>query len=69
MNKDLNEIYDRHIIHSSFLDKRTVDKCMKESYELGVREVLGWLASQDYLSDNVEYIIEEWYNLNPKTKS
>jgi hypothetical protein len=60
MNKDLNEIYDKHIVHSSFLDKRTVDKCMQESYGLGVQDVLNWLEKMDYLTDNMDYIIEEF---------
>jgi hypothetical protein len=42
---------------------------MTDSYNLGVNDVLNWLSKMDYLSDNIEYIIEEWYNLNPKTKS
>lgn len=64
MDKRLQEIYDKEIVHSSFLDRRTVEKCMKESYELGIKDVLGWLSAQDYLSDNIQYIIEEWENRN-----
>jgi hypothetical protein len=66
MNKDLNEIYDRHIVHNSFLDKRTVDKCMEESYKLGVQDVLNWLREVDYLTDNMNYIIEEFKNQKQK---
>lgn len=62
MDNRIKEIYDREIVHHSFLDKRTVEKCMNESYELGVKDVLSWLSSQDYLSDNIQYIIEEWEN-------
>lgn len=62
MDKKLQEIYDNEIVHSSFLDKRTVEKCMKQSYDLGTEDVLSWLSTQDYLSDNIQYIIEEWKN-------
>ncbi len=62
MDNRLKEIYDRKIVHSSFLDRRTVESCMEESYDLGVKDVLGWLSSQDYLSDNIKYILEEWEN-------
>ena len=58
----IQEIYDRLIVHNSFLDKRTVEKCMNESYDSGVKDVLSWLSTQDYLSDNIQYIIEEWEN-------
>lgn len=62
MDKKIQEIYDRLIVHNSFLDKRTVEKCMNESYNLGVNDVLSWLSTQDHLSDNITYIIEEWKN-------
>jgi len=62
MNKDLNEIYDKHILHSSFLDKRTVDKCMLESYELGVSQVFEWLSKSDYLTDKLEVLKAEFKN-------
>lgn len=58
----LNEIYDKKIVHSSFLDRRTVSQCMKDSYDLGVEDVLNWLSTQAYLSDNIKYIVEEWKN-------
>ena len=48
------------------LDKDGVIKSMKESYELGTKEVLDWLSKMDYLSDNIGYIIEEWNNINNK---
>jgi hypothetical protein len=65
----LEEIYESKIVHNSFIDKESVVNAMTDSYNLGVNDVLNWLSKMDYLSDNIEYIIEEWYNLNPKTKS
>lgn len=60
MDKRLKEIYDKEIIHNSFLDRRTVEKCMNDSYNLGVEDILGWLSAQDYLSDKREIILQEW---------
>lgn len=60
MDKRLKEIYDKEIIHNSFLDRRTVEKCMNDSYNLGVEDILGWLSSQDLLTDKREIILQEW---------
>ena len=62
MTKELQEIYEDKIIHSSFLDKSAVEKCMKESYDLGRSQVLNWLKNMSHLCDNVDYIIEEFKN-------
>jgi hypothetical protein len=37
---------------------------MEQSYDLGTKEFVEWLQKQDYLSDNINYIIEEWKNQN-----
>lgn len=60
MDKRLKEIYDKEIIHNSFLDRRTVEKCMNDSYNLGVEDILGWLSAQDLLTDKREIILQEW---------
>lgn len=62
MDNRLKEIYDRIIIHSSFLDQRNVKKCMEESYDLAITDILGWLSAQDLLSDKPEIILQEWKN-------
>jgi hypothetical protein len=62
MKSELEKIIEKNIVHNSFLDKQSVEKCVEESYNLGVNDVLGWLSKMDYLSDNVKYIIEEWTN-------
>jgi hypothetical protein len=67
MEKKLQEIYEKNINNSFMLDKDGVIKSMEESYELGSKEVLDWLSKMDYLSDNINYIIEEWKNINKKS--
>jgi hypothetical protein len=39
---------------------------MEQSYEMGRQDVLQWLSKMDYLSDNINYILEEWKNQNNK---
>lgn len=62
MKSELEKIIEKNIVHNSFLDKQSVEKCVEESYNLGVNDVLSWLSKMDYLSDNVKYIIEGWNN-------
>jgi len=62
MKNTFSEIYDKNIVHTSFLDKRTVMKCMEDSYFLGVNEVLNWMSEMNHLSDNVDYLIQEYKN-------
>jgi hypothetical protein len=66
MEKKLQEIYEKNISNNFMLDKDGVIKSMEESYDLGSKEVLDWLSKMDYLSDNINYIIEEWKNINKK---
>jgi hypothetical protein len=67
MEKKLQEIYEKNINNSFVLDKDGVIKSMEESYELGSKEVLDWLSKMEYLSDNINYIIEEWNNIKKKS--
>ena len=67
MEKKLQEIYEKNINNNFVLDKDGVIKSMEESYELGSKEVLNWLSKMEYLSDNINYIIEEWNNINKKS--
>ena len=52
--------------HSLLLDIEGVKNAMNESYEKGIEdgreEVLSWLSKMNHLSDNINYIIEEWKN-------
>jgi hypothetical protein len=67
MEKKLQEIYEKNISNNFMLDKDGVIKSMEESYELGSKEVLDWLSKMEYLSDNINYIIEEWNNIQKKS--
>jgi hypothetical protein len=69
MIEKLEKIYEKNVNTSFVLDKEGVFKSMELSYELGSKEVLEWLSKMDYLSDNIDYIIEEWNNKNNKNKS
>lgn len=62
MKNTFLEIYDKNIVHTSFLDKRTVMKCMEDSYYQGVNDVLNWMSEMNHLSNNVDYLIEEYKN-------
>lgn len=64
MKIELEKIIENNIIHNTLLDRKSVEKCVVESYNLGVNDVLDWLSKMDHLSDNVKYIIEEWNNQN-----
>ena len=67
MEKKLQEIYEKNINNNFVLDKDGVIKSMEESYELGSKEVLDWLSKMEYLSDNINYIINELNNINKKS--
>lgn len=66
MKPDFLEILDKHNPHSAFMDKKNICEAMRECYLLGKNqgnhEVLDWLSKMDYLSDNIQYIKEEWEN-------
>lgn len=64
MKPSLEKILSRYIVHTGFFDRNSVEKCMEKSYDLGIEEFLEWLSKQEYLSDNINYIIEEWKNQN-----
>lgn len=66
MKEELENIIEENIVHNAFLDRESVEKCMKDSYNLGIKDILDWLSKKDYLSDNINHIIEEWNNQNPK---
>lgn len=64
MKPSLEKILSRYIVHTGFFDRNSVEKCMEKSYDLGTKEFIEWLSKQDHLSDNINYIIEEWENKN-----
>jgi hypothetical protein len=64
MKPSLEKILNTYVVHTGFFDRNSVEKCMEQSYDLGTKELIEWLSKQDYLSDNINYIIEEWKNQN-----
>lgn len=70
MKPDFLEILDKHNPHSVFMDKQKVCQSLKECYELGKSqgniEVFDWLSNMTHLSDNIQYLKEEWENQKSK---
>ena len=68
MKPDFLKLIQEHNNHSAFLNLEGLMKAMKISYQMGKSdgndEVLDWLSKMDYLSDNIQYIKEEWKNQN-----
>lgn len=68
MRPDYNELLNEHNLSSTLLDKKGCIIAMNICYEMGkkdgAQDVLNWLSKMDYLSDNIDYIIEEWKNQN-----
>jgi hypothetical protein len=64
MNKKLNEIYKKNISETYVIDKKGVVKSMEDAYNLGITDVFKWLSNMDYLTDNIQYIIDEWNSQN-----
>jgi hypothetical protein len=69
MKPELRDIIEENVVHSLVLNHPSIEKCAEKSYNLGVTDVLDWLSKKDYLTDKLEYIIEEWSNQNLKIKS
>jgi hypothetical protein len=63
---DINRIIKERNVHSTFLNEEGLVIALKESYNLGVEDVLSWLSKMEYLCPNVQYLIEEWNNQNHK---
>lgn len=62
MDKRLSEIYENTISHSAFSNESDIKNCMVQSYNLGLTDVLDWLKQNSHLSDNTDYLIEEFKN-------
>jgi hypothetical protein len=67
-NSDINRIIKERNVHSTFLNEEGLVIALKESYNLGVENVLSWLSKMEHLSPNIHYLIEEWNNQNPNNK-
>lgn len=59
---DFKKIIQENNIHSTFLNEEGIVAAMQQSYSLGVKDVLDWLKNMNHISDNVEYLVEEWNN-------
>lgn len=59
-----SEIYENTIPHSAFLSESAIKSCMHQSYKLGTEDVIKWLLENKHLSDNIQYIVDEWNNQN-----
>lgn len=66
MKTELEKIIESNIIHNTLLDIKSIEKCVDESYNLGVQDMLAWFSKMDHLCNNIQYIIEEWHNQNKK---
>jgi len=68
MKPDFSELISDYNGHSFFLNETGLKKAMEVVYDKGkndgINEVLSWLSTMDYLSDNIKYIKEEWENQN-----
>ena len=68
MKPDFLYLIQEHNNHSAFLNTKGMVEALRISYKEGkkdgVQEVLSWLSKMGHLSDNMEYIIEEWKNQN-----
>jgi hypothetical protein len=64
MKERLNKIYEKNVSETYVIDKEGVVKSMEDAYNLGITDVFEWLSKMDYLTDNMQYIIDEWNNQN-----
>jgi hypothetical protein len=67
-NSEINRIIKERNTHSTFLNEEGLVNALKESYNLGVVDVLSWLSKMEHLCPNIQYLIEEWNNQNQKNK-
>jgi hypothetical protein len=65
---DYDRIIKERNVHSTFLNEDGLVNALKESYNLGVNDVLTWFSEMEHLSPNIHYLIEEWNNQNPNNK-
>mgnify|MGYP006272014825 CR=1 FL=1 len=57
MKKKLEKIYEDHIVHHSFLDKKTVLECMNKAYYLGKNEEK---EKHEKVKKSLETLLENW---------
>lgn len=66
MKPDFLQLLSEHNGHTFFLNESGLERAMEIVYEKGkndgINEFLNWLSNMEYLSDNIQYIKEEWEN-------
>ena len=62
MKPDFKKIMKENNVHSTFLNEEGVISALNHVYLLGQKNVLEWLSNQKHLSDNIDYLIDEWNN-------
>lgn len=66
MEPNYLELIHKYNNHSILLDEAGLCRALQDCYlvgkEHGIEQFLEWLSKMDYLSDNINYIIEEWKN-------
>jgi len=66
MKPEYLQILVQNNLSSIFLDQsgciEAMDICYIKGKKDGAEDVLNWLSKMDYLSDNIDYIIEEYKN-------
>ena len=70
MKPNFIELVQEYNNHSVLLDLdgmvKAVDLSYQKGREDGIEEVIEWISKMDYLSDNIQYIKDEWNNQNKK---
>ena len=66
MKPNYFELLNEQTVTSSIMDKEGCISAMDICYQIGkkdgTQEVLLWLENQKHLSDNIDYLIEEYKN-------
>jgi hypothetical protein len=62
MKPDFLKILKDHNAHPMFLNESGMLKGLEKCYDQGTEDVWKWLSKMDHLSDNVNYLKEEWEN-------
>ena len=66
MKPDFEKLIKEHNVHGMILNNNGITNAMSICYEQGLKdgqnEVLEFLSQMGHLSDNIDYIIEEFKN-------
>jgi len=66
MKPDYYELLNEHTLTSAIFDKEGCINAMDICYQIGktdgTKQVILWLENHRHLSDNIDYLIEEYIN-------